>query len=185
VPSSPRDKDATWRTLGKYCREFDRSRPRLIQELQNGLRNRTVPEGREIDWHNPSVLRSLDVEASTVTFGHVKVSEGHIGYVREVVGIEVLPPGAPTDGEVPAPAASPAPPRKVSKADVERCLRTIMAERPDNPPGEAELFAEMTRRLGASPGRDRLRQLRREIAPQWKRPIGAPRNFNSAKKYAV
>jgi hypothetical protein len=97
-----RDIDATWWTLGKYCREFDRSRPRLIQELQNGLRHRTIPEGREIDWHNPTVLRSLDVGASTVTFGHAKVSEGHIGYVREIVGIEVLP----ADAEVPAPAAS-------------------------------------------------------------------------------
>jgi hypothetical protein len=168
---------ATWRTTGKYCREFDRSRPRLIQELQNGLRHRTVPEGREIDWHNPSVLRSLDVEASTVTFGYVKVSEGHIGYVREIVGIEPAPSAN-------ASAASPAP-RRPSDAAGEQCFRVIMAECPNDPPGEAWLLAEMKQRLGASPGRDRLRQFRREIAPQWKRPRGHPRNFNSAKKSAV
>jgi len=177
--------NVTWRTLATLCRELDWSRPRLIQELQNGLRHRTIPEGREIDWHSPSVLRSLDVEASTVTFGHVKVSGGEgdysplfVGYVQETVGIEVLPPDAPAAAEVLAPAASQTPPpRKVSRADVERCLRDIMKERPNDPPGEDELFAEMRERLGTSPGRNRLRQLRREIAPRWKRPRGHPRNF--------
>src|SRR5262249_5906732 len=165
-------------------------RARLVAASADpGTAERTAPSdhpGRARDrLAQPRVLRSLDVEASTVTFGHVKVSGGEgdysplfVGYVQETVGIEVLPPDAPAAAEVLAPAASQTPPpRKVSRADVERCLRDIMKERPNDPPGEDELFAEMRERLGTSPGRNRLRQLRREIAPRWKRPRGHPRNF--------
>jgi hypothetical protein len=59
-----------------------------------------------------------------------------------------------------------------------------MKERPDDPPDEEWLLAEMTRRLGASPGRQRLRNMWKTIAPEWKRPVGHPRNFISAKKSA-
>jgi hypothetical protein len=185
VPSSPRNKDATWRTLGTLCRELDWSRLRLIQELQNGLRHRTIPEGHTIDWHDPNVLRSLDVEASEVSF-YVSREQSSIviGPRRVTVGIEVLPPGASTADEVPAPAASPAP-RRPSDAAVEQCFRNVMKERPDNPPTETWLLGEMKTRLGAPPGRQRVRNLWRTIAPQWKRPRGHPRNFNSAKKSAV
>jgi hypothetical protein len=208
VPLATRDMSATWRTLGTLCREFGWSRQRLLYELQNGrVRYRTIPEGYVIDdWLDPYLRPYLNVEASEISIPSGVV----VGAINDAVavitgmpppkrrselegmtiGIEVLPPGAPADADVPspsagAPAVSPAPPRKVSEADVERCLRAIMAERPDNPPGEDELFAEMTRRLGASPGRDRLRQLRRRIAPEWRRPKGHPRNFISAKKSAV
>jgi hypothetical protein len=199
--------DATWRTLGTLCRELGWSRQRLLHELQNGrVPYRTIPEGYVIDdWLDPYLRPYLNIEASEISIPSGVV----VGAINDAVavitgrprppkrrsdlegmtlGIEVLPPGAPADPAVPppsadAPAASPAP-RKVSEADVERCLRAIMAERPDDPPGDDELFAEVTRRLGVSPGRDRLRQLRRRIAPEWKRPRGHPRNFNSAKKSA-
>jgi hypothetical protein len=184
-----RDKDATWQTLGTLCRERDWSRPRLIQELQNGLRHRTIPEGREIDWHKPSVLRSLDVEASTVTFGHVEVSGGEgnysplfVGYVRETVGIEVLPPGAPADAEAPAPpaiapAASSAPPRKVSEAVVRAAVLAIAEEHPPGSPplDEESLHKEVERRLGARLARDRVLAARDEVAPHFRLPVGRPR----------
>ena len=108
---SGRDKDATWRTLGTLCRDLDWSRPRLIHELQNGLRYRTIPPGHTIDWHDGEVLRTLDVGASTVQpiLGVLNVP-GAIGFDAPLLGIEVLPPG----DEVPAPStnaptASPAP----------------------------------------------------------------------------
>jgi hypothetical protein len=174
--------NATWRTLGALCREKDWSRQRLIYELCNGLRYRTVPPGAPvIDWHDPlRVQRKLNIEASEIEI------RWHDRWV--IVGIEVLPPGAPTDAEpapsASAPAASPAP-RRLSDAAVEQCFRDIMKERPDNPPDEEWLLAEMKERLGASPGRQRVRNLWKVIAPLWKRPRGHPRNFNSAKKSAV
>jgi hypothetical protein len=110
-----RDTAATWLTLGKYCCEFDRSRQRLLDELQNGLRYQTVPPGRVIDWHDSNVQRWLDVKASEVSFYEAREQSSIvIGPRRVTVGIEVLPPGAPADVDVPppsaeAPAASPAP----------------------------------------------------------------------------
>jgi hypothetical protein len=185
--------NATWRTLGALCRELDWSPRRLLHELQGGLPYRTIPEGHVIDWHDPNVRRWLNVEASEVSFYDEKVakerSQGIVISLGLVTyGVEVLPPDAPpAPAPTPPPSVSQTPPplRKVSVADVERCLRNIMNERPNDPPSEDELFAEMRQRLGASPGRNRLRQLRREIAPQWKRPRGHPRNFNSANKSAV
>jgi hypothetical protein len=117
-----RDNDATWRTLGTLCRERDWSRPRLVHELQNGLPYRTVPPRHTVDWHDPNVLRSLDIEASTVTLMRgVFVAEAEAGDVFSfdtlTVGVEVLPPSdvevlppadvevlPPADVEVPSPS---------------------------------------------------------------------------------
>jgi hypothetical protein len=136
--------------------------------------------GHVVEWHRPRVQRKFNLEAGE--------AEAFVQGRRLIVGIEVLPPGAPTDAEVPAPAAtaptaSPAL-RRPSDAAVEQCFRGIMDERPDDPPDEDWLLAEMKTRLGAPPGRQRVRNLWKGIAPQWKRPRGHPRNFNSAKKSA-
>jgi hypothetical protein len=193
VPSSPRDKDATGRKLGTLCRELGWSRPRLVYELVKGLHYRTFPPGHVFNWHDPSVRGALDVEASTLPLSYASASGmatvDSSWPLQEAIGIEVLPPGESTDAEVPAPAAdapaaSPVP-RRPSDAAVEQCFRTIMKERPDDPPTETWLLGEMKARLGTSPGRQRVRNLWRKIAAQWKRPRGHPRNFNSAKKSAV
>jgi hypothetical protein len=97
-----RDTDATWRSLGTLCRERDWSRPRLIYELQNGLRHRTVPPGHTIDWHDPTAVSSLDVEASTVMILG-EVLDMAVGFDSRIVGVEVLPP---MDAEVPATASA-------------------------------------------------------------------------------
>jgi hypothetical protein len=60
-----------------------------------------------------------------------------------------------------------------------------MEERPDDPPNEKEMMAEMKQRLGASPGRKRVRNLWRDIAPKWKKPVGHPPNKISAKNSAT
>jgi hypothetical protein len=190
--------NATWRSAGVLCRALDWSKRRLIYELENGLPYRTVPPGWTIDWRDSYVWPYFNVEASEISTPYGVVfaaivppppkTHSALAYEKVTLGIEVLPPDAPTDAEpapaADAPAASPAP-RRPSDAAVEQCFRNIMKECPNDPPSEDELFAEMRQRLGASPGRNRLRQLRREIAPQWKRPRGHPRNFNSAKKSAV
>ena len=91
-----RDKDATWRKPGALCRELDWSRPRLIHELQNGLRYRTFPPA--INWDDPAVRRALDVEASTLPLGYATVSGlANSWTIQEAIGIEVLPPGVPAD----------------------------------------------------------------------------------------
>jgi hypothetical protein len=199
VPSATRDKDATWRTTATLCRELGWSQRRLLDELEKGLLYRTDPPGWKVRWR-PHLWPYLNVKASTLLVppGGMRgieppPSTKHSDLFTWGVSlrIEVLPPGAPADAEVPpssvdAPAASPAP-KRPSVAAVEQCFRDIMAERPDNPPGEDELLAEMTkpRRLGASPGlRARVRELWPRIAPQWKRPLGAPRKKISAKKSA-
>ena len=141
-----RDKDATWRNLGTLCRELGWSLPRLFCELQNGLRTRTFPEGHVIDWHNRSVRRALDVEASTLPLGYVSASGmatiNSSWAIQEPIGIEALPP---TDAEVSAPSASapaalPASPRKISEAELRACILAIKNERPDDPPDEEELW---------------------------------------------
>jgi hypothetical protein len=120
-----RDTDATWMTLGEVCRERGWSRHRLIQELQNGMRHRRIPEGPEIDWHDPDVRRWLNLETSEVSFYEKDPAEadnekeegvwfmrrpllsGSLSrYLRTTVYIEVLPPDAPTDAEVPATASA-------------------------------------------------------------------------------
>jgi hypothetical protein len=191
VPSTPRDKDATWRTPGSLCRELDWPWGRLCGELIAGRAfYRTYPP-YEIDWGDPTLR--FDGE-STVTILHRHSAKPGVRGFYKTVDVEVSLP--PTDVS-PAPAPSllptaavaasspPASPRKnVSEAEVERCFRDIMKERPDDPPDEEWLLAEMTRRLGASPGRQRLRNMWKTIAPEWKRPVGHPRNFISAKKSA-
>jgi hypothetical protein len=79
-------KDAVWRSLGTLCSERDWSRPRAIYELQNGLPFRTVPPGHEhkIDWHDPRLLRNLNLAAS-------EVSSEFLSPLL-TVGIEVMPP---------------------------------------------------------------------------------------------
>jgi hypothetical protein len=169
-----RDKEATWRTLGTLCRELDWSRPRLISELENGLRYRTFPEGYVIDWHDRfRAQRTLDVAASTV-----KVHDSML-HAWVTVGIEVLPP---TDAELPAPpantpVASPAPPRKVSEAEVRDALLAIVREHPQGGPplDEGSLHEELERRLGTPLSVERVRQVRDDFAPQFKRPVGRPR----------
>jgi hypothetical protein len=93
-----RDKDATWRTLGTLCHELGWSRPRLIHELQNGLRYRTFPPGHVFNWHDPSLRRALDVEASTLPLSYTNASGtatvNSSWTLQEAIGIEVLPPVA-------------------------------------------------------------------------------------------
>jgi hypothetical protein len=163
-----------WRSLGALCREFDWSQPRLLYELQNGLPYRTFPPGHVIDWYHPDVERGLDLNTGRVTYTRGVLG---LGFDRPTVGVEVLPPTdtLPLPPPVPAPSSS-----NVSAAALERCFREIMAERPDDPPDEEWLLTELKRRLDASPKRQRVRDLWRRIAPQWKRPRGHPRNKKSA-----
>jgi hypothetical protein len=98
-----RDKDATWRTLGALRHERDWSRPRLIHELQSGLRYRTFPKEHAINWDDPAVRDALDVEASTLPLRYATVSGlAYSWTIQEAIGIEVLPP----DAEVPAPTTA-------------------------------------------------------------------------------
>jgi hypothetical protein len=191
LAQSGRNMDATWRKTSTLCRELDWSRRRLIHELQNGLPYRTIPPGHTIDWHDPNVVDSLDVEASEVSFYHEKLAREQsysgpglviLGLVLVTVGIEVLPP---TD----APAAAPSPPspvaassslptsprKNVSEAELRNCILTIKAERPNDPPDEEELWMEVERRLNATVSRERIRQVRDDVAPEFKLPVGRPR----------
>jgi hypothetical protein len=182
--------NATWRSLGAYRRERDWSIPRLLHELQKGLPYRTIPEGFVIEWGDAYLRRYLNVEASEISVpygtecGAIVPPAPKKGLAARGVtlGIEVLPPGAPTDAEMPAPsanapAASPAPSRKVSEADVRDALLAIVAEHPPGspPPDEEALHTELERRLDAEVQRDRVRQARDDYAPQFKRPVGRPR----------
>lgn len=185
MPSPPRDKNATWRTLGTLCRELDWSRRRLIHELENGWPYRTVPEGYAIDWADAV----LNIESSEVRFcaGEGGVHDlGHpfvfldTGYLT--VGIEVL---SPTDVPAPSPALSPTPPpsaplmtpptNTVSNAELRDCILAIVDEYPDDPLDEDALWELVEKRLGRSVGRDRVRNARKKFAPQWVNPVGRPR----------
>jgi hypothetical protein len=71
-------------------------------------------------------------------------------------------------------------PKKVSEAALRNCLLAIVAEHaklPPNslPPDEETLHADLERRLGAQLERDRVRRVRNEHAPQFKRRVGRPR----------
>jgi hypothetical protein len=167
------------------------ARRRLIHELQNGLPNRTIPPGYSIDWHDPNVVDSLNVETSEVWFYDEKVakeqsfSSGQFVFFslgRVTIGIEVLPPTdvspAPAPSLPPTAASSPAsasPRKNVSEAELRDCILTIKTERPNDPPDEEELWPEVERRLNATVSRDRLRQVRDDVAPEWKLPVGRPR----------
>src|SRR5262245_42103823 len=110
-----RDIDATWRSVGAWCREAGWSKRRLLHELQNGLPYRTIPPGHTIDWYDDNVQRFLDLAASEVTIYDDKVAEkvmsvsspgiAFLSLGEVTVGIEVLPPDAPTDAEVSVPSA--------------------------------------------------------------------------------
>jgi hypothetical protein len=168
----------TWRSLGGYCRERDWSKPRALSELRNGLRCRVVFEDgrvRELqtdDWRDPNVRNSLDIQASTVRLYGMISDDGVVGFHFDTVGVEVLPPGG-KEKRRRRPRTQQRP-KRPSDASVERCFRAIMKDRPDDPPDETWLLAEMKQRLSAPPGRARVRNLWRKIAPQWKRPVGHP-----------
>jgi hypothetical protein len=188
VTASPRDTNATRKTTGTLCRERDWSRLRLIYELQNGLPYETVPPGHVIDWHDPNVTNSLDVEASTVTLVAVIGEPGWTGLDRRTIGIEVLPevevevpPPADAD-EAPAAADEEERKKKVAEAEPRRHFQEILKERPDDPPTELELLAELKTRLGTPPVRSVVRNMWKDLAPDWKRPRGYPRK---AKKPAA
>ena len=166
-----RDKDATWHTLGRLCWDLDWSPTRLLYELQNGLQYRTVPPGHVIDWHDRRVPYNFNVEASKVT---IFESRGWL-----TLGVEVLPP---TDPEVPAPsvnipAASPAPPRRVSEAELRKGLQHLAEH---HPAGTRPLDAETVHKMmethfGVSIERDRIRQALKDVAPHFNLPRGRPR----------
>ena len=71
-------------------------------------------------------------------------------------------------------------PKKVSTAALRKCLLAIVDEHAKKPPGtlppdEDTLLKELERRLGAPLERDRVRQVRNQHAPQFKRRVGRPR----------
>jgi hypothetical protein len=161
----------------------------VLQELRSGRLYRTDPRGVDIDLEDPWLdVGGLDVETSELKIvrGQRRAKPPIMKRDLKYVGLEIW------DGEVPPPpppvadaaVASPAR-RRPSDAAVEQCFGDIKNERPDDPPDEEWMFKEMTRRLGASPRRERLRALWKRIAPEWKRPVGAQRKFISAKKSAV
>jgi len=87
-----------------------------------------------------------------------------------------------TDAEVPtpsanAPAASPAPPMNISEAELRECLLFVVMGHPPNttPLSEDELIKNVEGRLGAPVSRDRIQQVRDEIAPGFKLKPGRPR----------
>jgi len=191
VSSPPRDKDATWCSLSTLGRERDWSKRRLLHELQNGLRHRivppeAVPPGYVLDWRNPAVEDSLNVETSEVRLVEVLPSgSGGAGTYFLALGIEVLPPtnASPASSpSLPSPVATssspPTLPRKnVSEAELrQRLLDIVENHPPGSPPLDAEtLWTVLETRLGASLARDRFRQALEDYAPQFKLPIGRPR----------
>jgi len=188
VPPSPRNMNATkaargvsqrWRSVAAHCRAYDWPPARLLYELPR-LLCRTHPPGHETCLQDPEVLRRLH-DRPQVLRRLCETSELQIQRDVKVnphvliLAIEIM---LPDDAEVPtppadAPATSPAPSRP-SDAAVKACFFAIKKERP-NPPSEPELLAEMKSRLGAPPGRERVRDLWKVEAPQWKRPRGHPR----------
>ena len=96
-----RDMNATWRTTGALCRELDWSKRRLIHEMCNRLRYRTIPEGYVIEWDNDFLWPYLNVEASEISVPYGLYAAGVVppppktraGLDRGLtLGIEVLPP---------------------------------------------------------------------------------------------
>ena len=97
MPSAPRDKDATWRSLGTLCRGRGWSKRRLLHELQHGLPYRTIeplPPGRTINWHDPEVGRSLDVEASEVTLTEVTIRRRSVMTTIRTAAVTLLALGS-------------------------------------------------------------------------------------------
>jgi hypothetical protein len=185
-----RDKDATWRTTGTLRREFDWSKRRLLQELENGLPYRTIPRGWTIDWSDYYLWRHFNVEASEISIPYGTVSgaiappppKTHLGYEEVILGIEVLPPGTPADAEVPppsapAPAGSPPPPKMVSEAALRDAVRVIVETHPPGtlPLDEEEFHRRVETQLGVQIARDRFLAARDDVAPHFKRRVGRPR----------
>jgi hypothetical protein len=88
----------------------------------------------------------------------------------------------PAAAEVPAPsvsapAAAPAPPKKVSEADLRKALLEIVEEHPPGSPplDEENLHKKVEGRLGAQLARDRVLAARNEVASHFKLPVGRPR----------
>jgi hypothetical protein len=113
------------------------SKQRLIYELQHGLPYRTFPPGVTINWHDPNVQRSLDVEASTVTLMLGVFGGGGIGFDRPTVGVEVLLPtdadGAPLSPEDAQPALAP-------PVDVNNAPASTLEEDPKDPTLRQEII---------------------------------------------
>jgi hypothetical protein len=180
VASPPRDKVVTFATPGTFCARRDWSPRRLRHELQNGWPYRTFPEGHKINWH--SLDTQLDVERGEVTYtkGVLDVTGCALGFDRPTVAIEIADTEARQQRTRQPPRQrtrqQPQKPKRPSDAKVKKCFRAIMKERPDDPPDEPWMLGEMKDRLGAPPGRDRVREVWRTIAPEWKRPRGHPRN---------
>jgi hypothetical protein len=87
-----RDMAATWRSISAFCRERDWSLRRLLHELrQETIRYRTHPPGILIDWWDPNVERSLNLDRSEVTILRgAKVSEPFLlGLDKTTVAIEL------------------------------------------------------------------------------------------------
>jgi hypothetical protein len=196
VPSATRDKGATWCTLGELCSALGWSRHRLLRELQEGLRYRTIPEGHVIDWHDPDVRRWLNLETSEVSFYDEKdpagaddedeegdawptlrpILRGPISrYLRTTVYIEVLPPGAPADADMPSPSADvPAPPQRKppSIKALQDCILAIKEDWTGAPPNRDKLRELVENRLNRPVGRDLVDGIRKRVAPQWVNPRG-------------
>ena len=161
-----RDKDATWCSLGT----LGWSKPRALYQLRSGLPYRTFPPGHVIDWNDRRAELNLDVEASTTAI--------RVGRRLVTVGIEVL---LRTEPEPPAlsaeePATLPEP-KKISEADLHRCILDIVEKHPPNTPPLAEetLISEVENRLGAPLPRERIQAARNKVAPHFKLPVGRPR----------
>jgi hypothetical protein len=208
VPASPRDKSATWRSFRALCEERGWSRAQLIWGWKNGeVRVRSVPPGNEgrIDIHDPDVEASVDIENSTVTVrdpeqaktvrgrGIVWVDDGAETLdIAVMLAAEATADRKPTPKPKSKPKPKPKPkrkpaPKRPSDSAVEKCLDDIVRDYPNGPLGNEQwLLAEMKDRLGASPGRERVRDLlRKEKYRSWKRPVGHPRNNISAKNSAA
>jgi hypothetical protein len=173
-----RDKDATWRKLGT----LGWSQPDALYELQNGWPYRTIPPGHVINWRDPNVRNSLNVQASTVQLLLGVIGDGMwSGFDIVTVTIEVMPPARaevgpsldPPDAPVPAPTLR----KPVSDADLRKAVQAIVSEHPqDRPPlDEDELRTEVERRLDKPVARDRVRDMRDAVAPNFKLPPGRPR----------
>jgi hypothetical protein len=94
-----------------------------------------------------------------------------------------LKPKAKPAPEKPAKPPS-EPPAPASDAALKRCILAIKKEHTEQglrPPTERKLHKEVERRLGVELGRevevarDRVRQVRDAVAPQFRRPVGKPR----------
>jgi hypothetical protein len=168
VPSTTRDKDATWRGIGYYADERGWSKPRVIQEVQNGLPIRTQPEGHEheIDWHDPNVTHHLNLETSELS---------SLGPDFLTVGIEVRTDAVPERKPKLKRKPKRKPAKRVFDKDLRNSILAIKDEHPDDPLDEEKLWEAVENDLGLPVARDRVRAARKKVAPQWVNPVGRPR----------